>query len=50
MQYNRKLKEENKTPNATTSAVFTILALGLSLMVFPQVIQKFKEARLINES
>ena len=50
MQYNRKLKEENKTPNATTTAVFTILALGLSLMVFPQVIQKFKEARLINES
>jgi len=48
MQYNRKLKEEGKTPNATTVAVFTMLALGLSLMVFPQVIQKFKEARVIN--
>ncbi len=48
MQYNRKLKEEKKTPNATTIAVFTMLALGLSLAVFPQALQKFKEARVIN--
>ena len=49
MQYDRSLKEENKKPNATTQAVFLMIALALSLMVFPQTIQKIKELRILNE-
>jgi hypothetical protein len=47
-QYERKLKEEGKKPNATTTAVFVMIGLALSLMVFPQVIQKIKEMRILN--
>ena len=49
-QYERKLKEEGKKPNATTVAVFTMISLALSLMVFPQVIQKIEEMRILNGS
>ena len=48
MQYDRMLKEKGEKPNATSQAVFLIIALSLSLMVFPQTIQKFKEMRIIN--
>ena len=48
MQYDRMLKEKGEKPNATTQAVFLMIALALSLMVFPQTIQKFKEMRIIN--
>ena len=48
MQYDRMLKENDKTPNATSQAVFLVIALALSLMVFPQTIQKFKEMKIIN--
>ena len=46
-QYNRKLKEEGKKPNATTMAVFAMIGIGLSLITFPQMITKFKEMRII---
>ena len=48
-QYDRMLKEQNQKPNVTTSAVFLMLGLALSLMVFPQTIQKLKERRILNE-
>ena len=47
MQYDRMLKEKGEKPNATTQAVFLMIALALSLMVFPQTIQKFKEMRIL---
>ena len=48
-QYERKLKEDNTKPNVTTMAVFAIIGLALSLMVFPQAIQKIKEMRVLNK-
>ena len=48
MQYDRMLKENNEKPNVTTGAVFAIIGLGLSLITFPQIIQKVKEMRIIN--
>jgi len=47
-QYDKKLKLQYEKPNATTTAVFAILALGLSLITFPTIIQKIKEMRIIN--
>lgn len=55
MQYSRMLKE-NKTidhpngqkPNVTTLAVFSMLAISLSLVTFPQIIQKAQEMRIVN--
>jgi hypothetical protein len=48
-QYDRMLKEQNQKPNVTTTAVFLMLGLGLSLMVFPQTIQKLKERSILNQ-
>ena len=48
MQYDRMLKQTNEKPNVTTSAVFAMIGLGLSLITFPQIIQKVKEMRIIN--
>ena len=48
MQYDRMLKQNNETPNITTGAVFAIIGLGLSLITFPQIIQKVKEMRILN--
>ena len=48
MQYDRSLKEKGEKPNTTTIGVFLMIALALSLMVFPQTIQKIKEMRIIN--
>ena len=48
MHYDRMLKEDDKRPNTTTTAVFSIIALGLSLITFPQIVQKIKEMRIIN--
>jgi hypothetical protein len=50
MQYDRMLKQTNEKPNVTTSAVFSMIGLGLSLITFPQIIQKVKEMRILNES
>ena len=47
-QYDKKLKLQNEKPNATTTAVFTMLALGLALITFPTMIQKIKEMRIVN--
>jgi len=44
------LKENDKTPNATSQAVFLIIALALSLMVFPQTIQKIREMRILSKA
>ena len=49
-QYDRMLKEQGQKPNVTTLAVFTMIGAALSLMVFPQAIQKIKEMRIINGS
>ena len=43
-------KQTNEKPNVTTSAVFAMIGLGLSLITFPQIIQKVKEMRILNES
>ena len=48
MQYDRMLKEKGEKPNATTQAVFLMIALALSLMVMPETVQKFKEMRILN--
>ena len=48
MQYDRMLKEKQEKPNVTTTAVFAMIGLGLSLITFPQIIQKVKEMRIIN--
>jgi len=49
MQYDRMLKETDQKPNVTTSAVFAMIGIGLSLVTFPQIIQKVKEMRIINQ-
>ena len=49
MQYDRMLKEKGEKPNATSQAVFLIIAIALSLMVFPQTIQKIKEMRILQQ-
>jgi len=48
MQYERMLKERQEKPNVTTGAVFTMIGLGISLLTFPQIIQKIKEMKIIN--
>ena len=48
MQYDRMLKQTNEKPNVTTGAVFAMIGLGLSLITFPQIIQKVKEMRILN--
>ena len=48
MQYDRMLKEKGEKPNVTTGAVFAMIGLGLSLITFPQIVQKIKEMRIIN--
>ena len=48
MQYDRMLKLNDAKPNPTTIAVFSIIALSLSLVTFPQIIQKIQEMRVIN--
>ena len=50
MQYDRMLKQTNEKPNITTGAVFAMIGLGLSLITFPQIVQKIQEMRIINES
>ena len=46
-QYDRSLKEKGEKPNVTTQGVFLAIGLALSLMVFPQMLQKFKERRIL---
>jgi len=48
MQYERMLKEKQEKPNITTGAVFAMIGLGLSLITFPQIVQKIQEMRVIN--
>ena len=48
MQYDKMLKEKGQKPNITTLAVFSIIALGLSMITFPTIIQKLQERRIIN--
>ena len=48
MQYDRMLKEKGEKPNVTTGAVFAMIGLGLSLITFPQIVQKIKERRILN--
>jgi len=48
MQYDRMLKEKGDKPNVTSGAVFAMIGLGLSLITFPQIIQKIKEMRILN--
>ncbi len=48
-QYDRMLKLKNEKMNVTTTGVFLMIGLALSLMVFPQTIQKLKERRILNE-
>ena len=50
MQYDRMLKQTNEKPNVTTGAVFAMIGLGLSLITFPQIVQKIQEMRVINGS
>ena len=48
-QYDRMLKEKNEKPNITSTAVFAMIGLGISLITFPQIIQKFKEMRILQK-
>ena len=47
LQYDRKLKESGEKPNATTLGLFALIVLGLSLVTFPQMIQKIQEFQLM---
>ena len=49
-QYDRSLKEKGEKPNVTTQGVFLAIGLALSLMVFPQMIQKFKEIKILSHA
>ena len=49
MQYDRMLKEKGEKPNASTSALFLLIALALSVMVIPETVQKFKEMRILQQ-
>ena len=49
-QYDRSLKEKGEKPNVTTQGVFLAIGLALSLMVFPQMIQKFKEIKILSQA
>jgi len=49
-QYDRSLKEKGEKPNVTTQGVFLMIGLALSLMVFPQMIQKFKEKQILSKA
>ena len=44
------LKQNNEQPNITTTAVFAMIGLGLSLITFPQIVQKFKEMRILSKA
>jgi uncharacterized membrane protein YphA (DoxX/SURF4 family) len=44
------LKEKGEKPNATSQAVFLVIALALALMVVPETIQKFKEMRILSNA
>jgi tellurite resistance protein TehA-like permease len=44
------LKEKGERPNITTGAVFAMIGLGLSLITFPQIVQKFKEMRILSKA
>ena len=48
MQYDRMLKEKGEKPNASTTALFLLTALALSILVIPETVQKFKEMRILN--
>ena len=50
MQYDKMLKEKGQKPNITTLAVFGVIALGLSMITFPTIIQKLQERRIINNA
>jgi hypothetical protein len=50
MQYDRMLKEKGQKPNITTLAVFSLIGIGISLMTFPQMIQKIKERRIVTNA
>jgi len=50
LQYDRMLKEKGQKPNITTLAVFSLIGIGISLMTFPQMLQKMKERRILNAS
>ena len=47
-QYEKMLELKGETANASTIAVFSIIAISLSLITFPTMIQKFKEMKIIN--
>jgi len=49
MQYDRMLKEKGEKPNASTTALFLLIALALSVMVIPETVQKFKEMRILQQ-
>ena len=49
MQYDRMLKEKGEKPNASTTALFILIALELSVMVIPETVQKFKEMRILQQ-
>ena len=50
IQYDKMLKLSTppEKPNITTLAVFTVIAGGLSLITFPELIQKLRERRILN--
>ena len=48
LQYDRMLKEKGEKPNVTTLAVFSLIGIGISLMTFPQMLQKMKERRVLS--
>mgnify|MGYP003139063155 CR=1 FL=1 len=47
LRYEGDLKRLNESPNPTTTALFALITLGLSLITIPQLIQKFKEKKIV---
>jgi len=44
------LKEKDQKANATSQAVFLIIALALALLVVPETVQKFKEMKILSKA
>jgi hypothetical protein len=46
-RYEQDLKRSNESPNPTTTGLFALITLGLSLITIPELIQKIKEKKIV---
>ena len=46
-RYEQDLKRSGESPNPTTTGLFALITLGLSLITIPELIQKIKEKKIV---